>query len=157
MGARALAELGLEGDETGVEGPFRELADDLRRLELAKYERQFGKPARNRRRDLGQEIGSDGRDHADAQCPGERIARARRGRNEVLQFEEHTTRTIDKLLPGRRDEYAAPVTLEELHSQRRLELLDLGAKRGLRDVTALGRAMKPKRVGHRDRVLKLAQ
>ena len=77
--------------------------------------------------------------------------------DEIVGFTQNQTSPIDELAPGRCDQYVPPIALEEADSERRLELSELGAERGLRHVTALRGLPEAQRVGDRHRVLQLPQ
>ena len=117
-----------------------------------------GKRARSAGSSSGSRYGRERRDHADAQRAGERIAVTRaRHRADRRPRAARGARAATSSSPAGGEQHAAPIALEQPHAERALELADLRAERGLRDVAALGRAAEAARVGDRDGVLQLPQ
>ena len=114
-------------------------------------------PAPQGRYEMGQEIGRDGGDHPEAERPGARRPPVRRLFDELAHLRQGAASPLQDLLAGRGHEDAAPAALEELHPEQLLELLDLGAQRGLGDVAGLRRPAEVQVVGHGHGVLELAE
>jgi hypothetical protein len=108
-------------------------------------------------RGVGHEIGRDRRDHADPHGAGQRIAAAPRRLDEIARIHEQAPGALENLLARIGGHDPAPIPLEEAHAQAGFELRDLSAERGLRHVALLGGPPEASRVGHRHRVLELAQ
>src|SRR5580658_9981621 len=154
---RALANLRLQGKEPAIEGPFGELAHDLRGSLLTEDERELRVLRAYSRHDLGQQIRRHGGDHTDAHGPSEGVSKVYCGGDEALDLDDRAAGSRHDVGSRARHEHPASITLEDPHAEHRFELLDLGAERRLRDVTASRRPVKAQRVGHGDDVLELSQ
>ena len=126
-------------------------------LVLAPDEMQLRQRALECRRDFRQQVRTDGRNHADAQRPPQRIALPPRRLAEVLCGLQQLTRAVDDRTTGAGHAYAARVALEDLHTERRFDLRHLGAERRLGHAARVGGAPEAAEVGDGDQVLQLAQ
>src|SRR5206468_10623104 len=72
---------------------------------------------------LGQQVGPDGVDRAEAKRPGERIAAGGRDLLDARRFLEHALRLLYDFLPGTPDRDFRGAALEQRHAELFLELL----------------------------------
>ena len=110
--------------------------------------------ARQRARE---QIGRDGRDHAESQRPGQRALERDRRLDEPARLGEHGARAPHHFRAGRREQHAATVALEQAQVEQRLELADLRGEARLRDTARARGAVEAAEIGDRDQVLELAQ
>jgi len=102
-------------------------------------------------------IGSDRRDHTQAQRPRERLVEDPRGLLEVRHLGQDPARPPHDLDTGGRRQHAAPAPLEEPGVEQFFERPDLVAEARLAHVTGLGCCVEAAPVGDRHGVLELAQ
>ena len=97
---------------------------------------------------VGQQVGADGVDDAQAQCAGQRVFAALGDLADAVGLLQHALRLAHDLQPQRRDGDLVGVALEQLDLQFFLELLDRHAQRGLRHMAGLGAAAEMFFAGH---------
>ena len=73
-----------------------------------------------------------------------------RGVHEGIDLAEGGARAGEQLLPGRGEQHAPAVALEQLRAEQVLELLDLQRERGLRDEAGFSGAAEGQVLGHGD-------
>ena len=96
-----------------------------------------------------------GRDDADAQRADEGIARPLACVEQRVGIGEQAAGALDDVLPGRGDEHATAIALEQPHAEHALELRELGAQRRLRHAALCCRPPERGLVRDRDGVLEL--
>ncbi len=151
------AEVGFEGEDRGVEGALVDLAHQTARVLFPPHDCEAGIGARQPWRDLGQQVGRDGRNDADAQRAREGVGQLASQFAEVAGGHEHGARLRNDGEPGCRYPHLAPVALEDAHAERALDLRHLRAERRLRHVTRLGGPPEAAEIGDGNEVLQLAQ
>ena len=114
-------------------------------------------PAPHARQRAREQVGRDGRDHAEPQRSAQRALERVRGLDEAARLREHRARAPHELVPGGREQHAPPVALEQAQVEQRLELADLGGEPGLRHAARARRAVEAAEIGDRDEILELAQ
>ena len=120
-------------------------------------DRRLRQVADQRRQRVRQQIGADGRNDADPQRSGERVARAARRRGDFGDRRQRAPGVLDDRLGARRDGDRAPLALEDAHAEFRLQLEDLAAQRRLADVAGRRGAAEMTVVGDGDDILEIAQ
>jgi len=150
-------DVGLQREQRGIERARLQAAHEVGGLLLSPHHGEPRMRAAQGGRRRGQQVRRDRRDDADLQVSTQRIARARGHFHQIGRLAQDRARPLDHLASGRGQEHAPPVALEDPHAQRALEVRELGAQRGLGDVTALGGGAEAQRVRHRHHVLELAQ
>ena len=113
--------------------------------------------ATKRGRQPGEQVRRNGRDHAELNLAAKWTCRARGFGFKIRCVAEQGTGTFQDRPPSGCDEHMLAVTLEQLNPEILLQLGDLRAERGLRDVASLGCLAEAERIGDRNRVLQLAQ
>ena len=106
---------------------------------------------------LGQEVVGRGRHRADrhlARRPVAQLADAQHGGVELVQ---HPLRLEEEVAPDRAQPQLARVAVDQLHAQRRLELLDPPGQRRLRQVQRVGGGMEAAELGHGDEAAQIVQ
>ncbi len=106
---------------------------------------------------IGQQIGTDGVDHADPQRPGDRILAALGDLLDRRRLLDHLLRLAHDLLAERGHADLARAAFEQLDVELLLELLDRHAQGRLRDETGLGGAPEMALPRHGDDVAQLGQ
>jgi hypothetical protein len=123
---------------------------------LGQVELDLGQAVADRGQQDRREIRAEGRDHAEAQRPGQRIA-PRRGRLlDLVRQGDQGARLGDDLLAQGRHPDAALGALEQGRAQLLFELADLGAQGRLAHMAGLGRLAEMAVVGDGDDVPQVA-
>src|SRR3569832_1780534 len=107
--------------------------------------------------DLGQKIGRNGWNHADAQASREAVARGARKIAELVDRAQDLANALKQLLAKRRQRYLASAALLQHAAERLLHLLDLHGERRLRDRTGLGRMAEMAVTHQRIEIAKLSE
>ena len=123
----------------------------------AELEAELGVAPAHARQRARKQVGGDGRDHAEAQPPGERPGVGARRCDDVLDLLEHAARAAHQGVAGRRRQHLAPIALVEPDVEQRLELLHLRAEARLSHAARAGGGVEAPVVRNRDHVLELAQ
>ena len=110
-----------------------------------------------RRGDLGEEVGGDGGDGADAEGSGEGVAELGRDVSEGLCGLEEALCLLDPFGRAGDDGDAAVGTVEDLKAECCFDLGNLGRERGLRDTAIFGSASEGGAVGDSDHILELSE
>ena len=152
-----LSVLDGQGQQRGVDPvgpePFEEMPGRL----LVDHEPKVGIGAFERRQQPRQQIGTEGRDDAEIERPGQRSRPASRQRDDRIRFREHPPGPGDDLLARRRDVEPPVRTLEERHPQRLLEFPELRAQGRLADVAGFRRAAEMAEIGEGDEIAELPE
>ena len=105
----------------------------------------------------GQQIGRDGRDHADPERPGERIARGPRGDRHAGRRRQRRARLRDDAGRAGVDPHGPAFAFEQAEAELRLELEDLAAQRRLADVAGRRRPAEMAMIGDRDGIFEVPE
>jgi hypothetical protein len=151
-----VAERGLERQQQEVELAALECGDEVERLGFMELQPKGGVGAAERGQHCGQQERRHGRDDAQAQGAGERLAQAARRRVKLLHRSENPARAPENLAAGRRHQHRFAPALEELELEEFFELPHLGAEPGLGDVAGVGGGLKAPVVVYCCDVLELA-
>jgi hypothetical protein len=106
---------------------------------------------------VGQQVGADGVDDAQAQRAADRVLAALGDLLDGRGLLDDLLRLAHDLLAQRRDADLGGTALEDLHVELFLQLLDRHAERGLRHEAGFGRAAEVALARHGDDVLQLGQ
>jgi hypothetical protein len=128
-----VGKLRLEGNYQEVEPAAPDELDQVVRLLLAEEQAEVGEPPVEERQGVRQDVRRNRRQDAEAKNATERISARRCAVDHVVDVGEDPPRRFDKLLAGRCHHHSSPVTLEEPHAERFLELLNLRAQARLGD------------------------
>ncbi len=145
----------VEGEDCAVETALLDLPQQRLGLVFTPHDVQIGQVFAQRRRHLGQQVRTDGRDDAEPQRAPQRIALLPRRGLQILDGHQHLPRPRDERLAPLRHPHAAGVALEHLHAERAFDLRHLRAQRGLGDTAGLRGPAEPAEIGDGDKILQL--
>ena len=106
---------------------------------------------------LGQQIGRDGRNDAEAQLAAERVAMLLGDLHEFVRIAQHAYGLGDDGFAHRRQHHPTVAPFDQRHAEALFEFLELGRQRGLADKTRVGGASEVPMFGDGDQVLEVAQ
>ena len=140
-----------------IQPAFGDLLDQLRRQRLADVNVELGMHAREVLDDLGQQIGRNRRDHADAQPARKPVARGAREVAEFIDRAQDLADALDDLFAELRQRDLPCASLQQHAAEGFLHFLDLHRQRRLRDRTCLRRASEMAMTCQRIEVAKLPE
>ena len=144
-------------DDRCVEGAVAQAREQPVGQILHQIERRLRQRLGEPRQGDRQQVGRDGRDHAEAQFAGEGIARRVCGRAYAGRRGERRARLRHDDRRPVADPSAAALPVEQTKAELRLELEDLTAQRRLTDVASRRRAAKMAMVGDRDHIFEVSK
>ena len=148
---------GVTRQDCGVEFAALELSEEGGGFVLAPDEADGREGSSEGRGDFGEEVGGDGGDGADAEGACEGVAELGRDIAECFCGLEEPLCLLDPFDGAGDDGDAAVGAVEDLKSECRFDLGDLGGERGLRDATIFGGAPEGGAVGDSDHILELSE
>ena len=144
-----------QSDNCRVEPSFRELVYQLRRQRLTYMNVEFGMHSCEVPDDLGQQIGRNRRDHAEAQPADKPVSRRTREVSQFIDQAQDVTDASGDLFSEIRQRDLSRASLEEHAAQSFLQFLDLHRHGRLRDRTCFRRASEVAVTCQRIEIMKL--
>jgi hypothetical protein len=150
-------ESGVTGKDGGVEFAALELSEEGSGFVFKPDEADGWEGGSQGRGDLGQEVGGDGGDCANAEGSREGVAKLGRDVAEGLCGLEEAPGLLDPFEGGRDDGDAAVGAVEDLESEGLFDLGDLGGERGLRHTAVFGGSAEGGAFSNRHDILELTE
>ncbi len=147
----------FDGEECRIESTSFDGMDEALGLVFEPSKREAREGAAKDGIEVGEEIGGDGRDHADSKDADEGIRVEPGCGDEVLERGEHGSASLDQSPSGSGQAHFSTIPLKKLNPQCPLEFRHLGAQGRLGDMTTLGGLPEIEFFSDRDHVLKLAE
>lgn len=150
-------ESGVTGEDCGVEFAALELGEEGGGFVFEPDEPDGREGSSEGRGDFGEEVGGDGGDGADAEGSGEGVAELGRDIAECFCGLEEPLCLLDPFDGAGDDGDASVGAVEDLKSECRFDLGDLGGERGLRDTAIFGGSAEGGAFRDSDHILELSE